>query len=213
MKTFRLLTVFMAATAPAAAQTTNLLETLVSTFTGGDTTRAQELLETLQTCSTASSTSTNLFQDILSASLNATRTCFTMEMDRARARDCADHAKTAVRLATSPYDTFSSQVLTPADIATLATCGEGITTDDEIVSSFQVISKRFLQCDVSYTDAQREAILDVFKGADQGQELSRASLSAVCSTLHFSGTLHRDVVDYVHQTLKHFVVLFPSRRR
>ena len=183
---FRTLTLMLSIMATHAQ--TNVLDNLVATFTGGNTERASDLLDTLEGCGTPDA-STNLFQDILVKSLNSTRTCFSLESDRSNARKCVDRSTDALRLATSPYDTFSVQALSTNDIATL------------------------LQCKVtSYTPDQKKAILDVFKGDSQQQEVSRAQLASVCSSLHFSGELHKDLVNFMHQTLKHFVVLIPSRR-
>ena len=208
---FRTLTLMLSIMATHAQ--TNVLDNLVATFTGGNTERASDLLDTLEGCGTPDA-STNLFQDILVKSLNSTRTCFSLESDRSNARKCVDRSTDALRLATSPYDTFSVQALSTNDIATLYSCGEGtFATDDDILNAFKVLTKRFLQCKVtSYTPDQKKAILDVFKGDSQQQEVSRAQLASVCSSLHFSGELHKDLVNFMHQTLKHFVVLIPSRR-
>ena len=200
------------------AQTNNLLDQFVATFTGGDTTRAKELVTLLEGCSASSST--NLLQQVFSDSLNATRVCWTLEApNKANAKKCVERATSAFQLATSPYDLFSAQVLTDAEQAKLTTCAAGVNTNQIVEESFVVLSKRFLQCDFSgMTPNQRTAILDVF-GDDaesseptQVQDTSRAQMSSLCTSLDYLGAAHRDAVTYVTQMLKHMTQLLPNRR-
>jgi hypothetical protein len=200
--------------AVATAQTNNLLDDVVALFSGGNTDRASELLDALQGC-TASDASTSLFQEVLTTGLNATRTCFGLEIARDRVDECIVKSTEAIRLSTSPYDIFSVQALSPSDIAKLSTCAAGVANaDSAIVDPFEVLVKRFLQCeiDLDANTEQKDALLEVFKGTNQMQEVSRAQLAALCSTLHFSGALHSDVVDFFSQTLRHFVAIVPARR-
>ena len=95
-----------------------------------------------------------------------------------------------------------------------AVTGEAWELATAIVDPFEVLVRRFLQCDVDFdkSPSQKEALLDVFKGDAQAQEIARAQLTATCSMLHFGGELHVDVVDFLSQTLHNFAVLFPNRR-
>ena len=198
----------------AAQAQTDLLDNLVSLFTAGDTERATELLNALEGCA-APAGSDNLFQDTLSASLNATRTCFRTEVDRASVKECITKSTEAIRAPTSPYNLFSVRALSAPDIHTLHECAVGVPdTAAKIVAPFEVLVRRFLQCDIVFGDhpKQKAALLEVFEGDDQMQEVARAQLAATCSTLHFSGAMHSDVVDFLSQTLRHMAVLFPARR-
>jgi hypothetical protein len=203
----------VAAPATTTAQE-NLLDTFVSVFTGGNQDRASELLDVLQGCG-VSNEGQNLFEDILDKTLNATRTCLRIEINRENADACIARSSSAIHTATSPFDIFSVQPLTSGDIATLSSCATGTFADDAaIVDAFRVLAKRFLQCDVdAFTDDQTTAITDVFQGDDQVNTANRASLASVCTSLHFAGSIHKDAIDFVTQILKHYVQVMPSRRR
>lgn len=205
----RLLLAVVCALSAAAAQD-SLLETFVATFTGTSNDEAKDLLDTLETCT--SDVDNQLFRDVLRMSVNATRACTTTQVDRGNYKKCIDRAATAVRMASSPYDIFSTQQLTDDDIAALASCETSLESDDAIIRSYLVIVKRFLQCDVTLTDEQRTAVLDVFQGDGQAKELQRAQLSNLCGALRFSGETHREFVLYVQTSLKNYAALFPTRR-
>lgn len=208
----RLLALVMTLACAASAQT-DIVDNLVSLFTQGNTERASELLDALQGC--AAPVSDNLYQDTLSKSLNATRACFSAEINRDKVKECITKSTDAIRVPTSPYSLFSVRALSSTDIATLRTCSDGVADSDAaIVAPFEVLVRRFLQCDVDFDESpsQKEALLDVFKGDAQAQEIARAQLTATCSMLHFGGELHVDVVDFLSQTLHNFAVLFPNRR-
>ena len=204
----------VAAPAPTTAQE-NLLDTFVSVFTGGNQDQASELLDVLQGCG-VSTDGQNLFEDILDKTLNATRTCLRLEISRENADDCLSKASSAIHTATSPFDLFSVQPLTSNDITVLSSCATGTFADDEaLVEAFRVLTKRFLQCKVdAFTDDQKTVITDIFQGDGQISTANRASLSSVCTSLHFAGSMHKDTVDFVTQTMRHYIdVITPSRRR
>ena len=208
MKLFPLLLI-----ASVAAQN-SLVDTFASVLTGGDEERATRLVDTLTDC--GSSVSTNLYSDILSNSLNATRTCFSTETDREHALKCIDKSTHVLELSTSPYDIFSVHELTTSDIDILKMCSEGLgeTTGDRahIINAYTVIVKRFLQCEVTLNEEEKDDIYDIFGGADRAEELARAQLSATCTSLTFAGQTHSDTVAFIKQTLKHALALIPKRR-
>ena len=200
----------------ASAQTTenNLLDTFVSTFTFTKQEDARALLDVFEKCDTVNTEDT-LFQEVLRTGLNATRTC-TSEISRDNARKCIDRGSTLATLSSSPYNVLSTEKLSASDIATLDTCGKGVdNVDSEILNAVLVIVKRFAQCGLTVSDltgAQKDAILEVFKGTEQNREVNRALLSNLCSSLHFGGAIHQDIVDFVTASFKTYVVLLPSRR-
>jgi hypothetical protein len=194
-------------TAATATAQTNVVDQLASLFAFTP--------ETLRVCADGAATAT-IFSDALNSTLTATRACFALELTRERLDECIDKSASTLRLITSPYDVFSVHALSSTDITKLGTCASGVeNTATAILDPFQVLLKRFLQCNIDLTkDGDvRTAVLDTFEGTGAIQELNRAQLAAICTSLHFSGSLHSDVVDFFSQTLRHFVALVPARRR
>ena len=211
MQLYRALALVALAGSAAAQSDTNLLETFVSAFTGTSTDDARELIDTFESCTTDGNDSP-LFQDVLRMSVNATRACTSTDVNRKNYRKCVDRAATALRMASSPYDAFSTRALDDADIAALERCETSLTTDDAIVDAYLVIAKRFVQCEISLTASQRQSVLDVFKGEEQSKELMRGQLSNLCGALHFSGETHKEFVQFATMSLKNYAALFPNRR-
>lgn len=197
------------------AQMDNLVDTFVSTFTFTTREEAGALLEVFQKCD-GIATDQTIFQEVLRTGLNATRTC-TSEITRDHARKCIDRVGTVATLSTSPYNVLAIEKLSTSDIDTLVTCGNGVANDDTaILTSVLVIMKRFAQCSLEVSDltqTQKDAILDVFKGTEQRSEVNRALLSNICSSLHFGGEMHQDMVDFLTASFKTYVVVLPQRRR
>tara|TARA_B110000046_G_C12977897_1_gene391994 strand:+ start:973 stop:1611 length:639 start_codon:yes stop_codon:yes gene_type:complete len=208
-------TLFLCLAGAATAQTNNLLDTFVSTFTFTNNEEAKDLVDVLQKCEGATGTDF-LFQEILRDGINATRVC-TAEISRDTAHRCVDHFHTIATLTTSPFNVLAIEKLSSSDIATLNTCGGGLeaTATSDILEAVLVILKRYVVCDLKVddlTEEQKTAITDVFTGTEQMREVNRALLSNVCNSLHFAGTAHKDVVDFITQTMKTYIAFYPQRR-
>lgn len=202
-----------AATALAQTTTNNLLDQFVSVLTSGDQNRASELLDVLQSCS--STGGSDFFNDVVSSSLNASRTCATLEITRESARRCVERASHAFTVATSPYTAFSTQKLSTEDIDALKTCADGLDTKSSVYPAFEVLAKRFFHCGLTLTPDQKTQLDDVFwgtDGTDQMREASRTVLSTTCASLRFTGELHADFVNFFTETAKAWLNLVPASR-
>tara|TARA_B110000046_G_scaffold25053_2_gene24247 strand:+ start:5514 stop:6164 length:651 start_codon:yes stop_codon:yes gene_type:complete len=202
-----------------SAQTNNILDTFVSTFTFASQDEARALVDIFEKCDNTA-LDESLFQQVLRTGINATRSC-TSEISREHAKKCIDRFGTLATLSTSPYNALSMEKLSASDISSLEACGtdlpDGQTTSgqDAILNAFLLIVKRFGQCGLTtgdLTQKQKDAILDVFKGTEQNREVNRALLSNLCSSLHFGGAVHQDIVNFLTASFKTYVVLLPNRR-
>lgn len=202
--------VLIAMLGAATCDETNLVDTFVGALTGTTREEAESLVGLLDKCTAGTG---DLFQEQLKVGINATRTC-TKQASRDSAKQCINQLVSLTHLTWSPYNIFATQKLTPTEIAILETCEAGLSTDAEIIASFEVITKRFLQCHVDIVSGTvaYDTVLDIFKGTEQTKELNRAQLTNICGALHFSGETHKEAVDSVSVALKNYLFLLPSRR-
>tara|TARA_B110000046_G_scaffold185311_1_gene226502 strand:+ start:9307 stop:9948 length:642 start_codon:yes stop_codon:yes gene_type:complete len=208
-------TIFLFLAVTTAQTTNNLLDTFVSTFTFTNIDEAKDLVDVLQKCDTGVTSGDFLFQEILRDGINATRVCST-EISRDTAHRCVDHFHTIATLTTSPFNVLAIEKLSTSDITALNTCGNGLdtTATSDILAAVLVILKRYVVCDLNANDltsAQQTAITDIFTGTEQVREVNRALLANVCNSLHFAGTAHKDVVDFITQTMKTYIAFYPQR--
>ena len=195
----------------ALGDDTNLVDTFVSSLTGTTTDEAKSLVDLLNNCNTDSD---DLFQKELKTGINATRAC-TKQASRENAKKCINDVVSFAHLTWSPYTVFSAHELSTAEIDTLESCEAGVSTDAEIISAFEVLVRRFMQCKVDLTSGTvaYDTVLDVFKGTEQMREFNRAQLTSICSALRFSGQTHKEAVNSLSAMFKNYLFLLPNRRK
>jgi hypothetical protein len=209
-------TLYMTMTMLAMASSESLLDQFVSTFTQGSTEDSKNLLNLFADC--GDSASTDFFSNVFKQSLNATRECWTNNIQqRATALKCIKSAADVAKLS-NPYDFLSAHEFNTTDIADIGSCATGIDDNAALYTSIKVVSKRFLQCKIdSFTSDQENSLKQIFGDAtatpSQQQNAAKAQLESLCTNLKYAHDVHTSTVSVLEQTLKHFVEVLPSRRR
>jgi hypothetical protein len=204
-------TIYALLIAVVSAQNNDILDTFVNLFTAGQTENSAELVNSLRDCEAPGASH---LRDIFTSAVNTTRVCTSLNVNREQALTCIQDASHLTALSLSPYDFLSLTALTTTEITTLQTCAGGVEDGvDTIIKPLEVIVQRFLQLQCDPTQTQKDTIMEIFGGDGQPQQIARANLAAVCTSLFYTGDMFKDALSATTSFVKQMLVLLPNRRR
>lgn len=203
-------TIYALVIAVVSAQNNDILDTFVNLFTAGQTENSAELVNSLRDCEAPGASH---MRDIFTSAVNTTRACTSLNVNREQALTCIQDASHLTALSLSPYD-FLSLTLTTTEITTLQTCAGGVEDNEgAVIDPLEVIVQRFLQLQCDPTQTQKDTIMEIFGGDGQPQQIARANLAAVCTSLFYTGDMFKDALGATTSFVKQMLVLPPNRRR